>query len=376
MSAAARVGDPIEHTAALEGLLVGLAVGAAAVVGAAVLGVSVIATGGLAAVAIVGATITLTAGIGELIGSLSCCTNQAGQILKGSGNVYINGRPAARAHLDTADCEKHGPLPKVIAEGSDSVYINGQPAARVGDHTVCGGKISAGSNNVNIGGGTKTTDQIDPEVPLWLHLAIGGIGLGSAAVLTTPAIAIAGLFGGIFGGMAGSNLGERWFGKDSNGQKLMAFGGAFLGGGLAGKGRQWFDERYEFKIQGLGSNLGNLKILPKEPKAAFGKATSENYKATFFNEYPHLRGKVVVHHAVEQQTLKRYPDVVKKEELHSLENLRGIPKEKNSRLHLSFIRKEWNQFYKKFPSPTRQQLLDKATEIDNMIGTEFDPPVR
>jgi hypothetical protein len=38
MSAAARVGDPIEHTSALEGLLLGLAVGAAAVVVAAAAG--------------------------------------------------------------------------------------------------------------------------------------------------------------------------------------------------------------------------------------------------------------------------------------------------------------------------------------------------
>jgi hypothetical protein len=82
MSAAARVGDPIEHTSALEGLLLGLAVGAAAVVVAAAAGVSIVASGGLAAVAVIGAVVSLSAGVGELIGSLSCCTNKAGQIFK------------------------------------------------------------------------------------------------------------------------------------------------------------------------------------------------------------------------------------------------------------------------------------------------------
>ncbi|HSN96975.1 MAG TPA: RHS repeat-associated core domain-containing protein, partial [Candidatus Nanopelagicales bacterium] len=39
--------------------------------------------------------------------------------------------------------------------------------------------------------------------------------------------------------------------------------------------------------------------------AAAGGAT--HYREVFFNRHPHLRGQVVVHHAVEQQVLKRYP---------------------------------------------------------------------
>lgn len=88
---------------------------------------------------------------------------------------------------------------------------------------------------------------------------------------------------------------------------------------------------------------------------------------------------MVVHHGVEQQVLTKYPGVLTEAEIHSLENLRGIPKAINSELHLSKIRKEWNSFYRQFDStgtvPTRQQLLDKATEIDNMFGTRFTPPV-
>lgn len=374
MSAAARLGDPIEHSEALSGLLLGLAVGATAVVIAAAAGASIIASGGLAAVAVAGAVLSLTASVGELIGSLSFCTNTAGQIVKGSANVHINGRPAARAHLDASGCDKHGAIPQIIAEGSSSVYINGQPAARVADRTVCDGKISAGSCNVRIGGGTKKTDEIAPEVPGWLHGVMLGIGFGSAAVLTSFAAALSGLVVGFAGGMSGSIIGGRRYGSDSDGQKLMAFGGAFVGGSLAGKGQQWFDTRYELKSEGFGAVLGNLKIIPKPSKATFGHAESNDYKATFFKAYPEQKGQVIVHHAVEQQVQKRYPNVVKDEEMHSLENLRGIPKELNSELHLSFIRKEWNRFYRETPFATKEQLLEKATAIDNMIGNRFTPP--
>jgi len=59
---------------------------------------------------------------------------------------------------------------------------------------------------------------------------------------------------------------------------------------------------------------------------------------------------------------------------HSFENLRGIPKTINSDVHLSQIRREWNQFYRQNPAPTQQQLLQKATEIDAKFGSQFQPP--
>jgi hypothetical protein len=65
--------------------------------------------------------------------------------------------------------------------------------------------------------------------------------------------------------------------------------------------------------------------------------------------------------------------------MHSMQNLRGIPKPINSKLHLSEIRVEWNKFYKPFDLrgavPTRQQLLEKATEIDKHFGTQFKPQI-
>ncbi|MFY0582866.1 RHS repeat-associated core domain-containing protein [Cystobacter fuscus] len=64
----------------------------------------------------------------------------------------------------------------MIAQGSATVFINGQPAARVDDQITCGAKISAGSPNVFIGGGTVTVREIEDERPWWvatLGLVIG-----------------------------------------------------------------------------------------------------------------------------------------------------------------------------------------------------------
>ncbi|MDU8420042.1 PAAR domain-containing protein [Pseudomonas syringae] len=268
MSAAARVNDPIEHTGSLTGLLAGLAIGA---IGAAL----VVGTGGLAAVAIVGAPAATGAGVGQLIGSLSCCNHQTGQIVSGSSNVYINGEPAARSHADHAKCDEHSSRPQVISQGSSNVYINGHPAARVGDRTACDAKIVVGSSNVFIGGGTETTDPINPEVPELLERGIFLVGLASAFVLASPVIVIAGLVGSIAGGTVGSMGGAQLFGEGTDGQKLMAFGGALLGGGLGAKGGKWFDTRYDIKVQGVGSNLGNLKITPKGAAKVSNIAGSE-----------------------------------------------------------------------------------------------------
>jgi hypothetical protein len=82
-AAAARVDDPIEHSSALGGLLAGLAIGA----GAVLVGIAVVGTGGLGAVALaamVGAGAATGAGIGQLIGSLSFACHDAGKILTGS----------------------------------------------------------------------------------------------------------------------------------------------------------------------------------------------------------------------------------------------------------------------------------------------------
>ncbi len=86
------------------------------------------------------------------------------------------------------------------------------------------------------------------------------------------------------------------------------------------------------------------------------------------------------HHAVEQEALNRYPGVLTANEMQSMANLRGIPKALNSQIHLSNIRREWNAFYRQFDQagtvPTKQQLLDKAKAIDDLLGHLFNPPLR
>jgi hypothetical protein len=62
--------------------------------------------------------------------------------------------------------------------------------------------------------------------------------------------------------------------------------------------------------------------------------------------------------------------------MHSLENLRGIPRHPNSELHLGQIRREWNRFYKENLMATRQQLLQKATKIDARYCSQFNPPIK
>lgn len=117
--------------------------------------------------------------------------------------------------------------------------------------------------------------------------------------------------------------------------------------------------------------------VPVRRGASVGSAASHSYKKTFFDAFPAMKGKVVVHHAIEQQMLKRHPGLFSADEIHSLENLRGIPKGLiNNAVHLSEIRKHWNGFYRLNPSPTRQQVLDQATIIDDMLGNWFTPRTR
>lgn len=111
--------------------------------------------------------------------------------------------------------------------------------------------------------------------------------------------------------------------------------------------------------------------------AQFGASTTNAYRATWTAAHPETADQVVVHHAVEKQVQTRYPGLVSDSELHSLENLRGIPKgDVNHEVHLSAIRKEWNRFYRANPNPTKQDLLDMATSVDDKYGGQFLPPIR
>ncbi|MER8955023.1 hypothetical protein NKH98_20200 [Mesorhizobium sp. M0833] len=113
----------------------------------------------------------------------------------------------------------------------------------------------------------------------------------------------------------------------------------------------------------------------RHPGASFGKALSKNYRKTFLDANPNLKGEVVVHHAAEQQIWTRYPSLVAEDEMHSLQNLRGIPKGLDNLLHKIVFRFEWDKFYASHPQPTRQQVLDYVTYIDKQYGHLFNPPI-
>ena len=76
-------------------------------------------------------------------------------VIAGSPNVFVNGRPAARLGDPLASHGSPSPSPphsRAIAAGSGSVFINGKPAARIGDAINCGGNLISGSGNVFTGG--------------------------------------------------------------------------------------------------------------------------------------------------------------------------------------------------------------------------------
>lgn len=81
----------------------------------------------------------------------------SGKITGGcSGDVFINGRPAATAGSITTENDGCcGSSQGSIRVGSGSVFINGKPAARLGDALNAhsgSGSVAGGSSDVSIGG--------------------------------------------------------------------------------------------------------------------------------------------------------------------------------------------------------------------------------
>jgi RHS repeat-associated protein len=181
---AARITDPIAHTSALAGFLVGAIIGIALIAAVAfatfTCGFGVALLAGL--VAGVGASAILS--LGENIGKMF--SSPSGTITLGSPNVFVNSLASAFATASVVACSKHNPT-ALVAEGSGNVFINSLPAARKGDATTCGAKIDKGSDNTFIGGGTVRYLDVQDEVPPWLRTAVDW------------AFALAGLVGGLAG---------------------------------------------------------------------------------------------------------------------------------------------------------------------------------
>lgn len=234
MPEAARITDPICHTSALTGFLIGAIIGIALIAAVAFatftcgFGVALLAGlfAGLAASGILSA--------GEAIGKMF--TTRTGQILTGSPNVFTNKLNAAYAKLSTVECSKHNPVP-LVAEASSNVIINGQGAARKDDKITCGAKIDGGSNNVRIGGETVRYLPVEDEVPGWLRTAVDW------------AFALAGLVGGL-GGLA-SQLAKQ--GVKLSLRSFTPCAAKFIGGFVLGEvaGRYVIGPTIERTIGGL-----------------------------------------------------------------------------------------------------------------------------
>lgn len=114
-------------------------------------------------------------------------------------------------------------------------------------------------------------------------------------------------------------------------------------------------------------------------QAKFGSTGSPSYRKTFHEAHPGIGDNVVVHHGVEQQSMRRYKNAeITPAEMHSVENLRGIPRDRsgNPQIDVSGLRRDWNRFYRSNPAPTRAKLLEQATRLDERYGTHLDPEVR
>jgi len=111
--------------------------------------------------------------------------------------------------------------------------------------------------------------------------------------------------------------------------------------------------------------LGNAVVPPR----------LNDYAERFKIQFQEIREQVFqVHHAIPQYIWRNRPDILSESELHSIENLRGIPKD-NPGFH-QVITNRWTQFYTDFPNFTKEQVLNFAKAIDDEFGKLFVPPVR
>ena len=296
---AARKGDQVTHTQAMNGMLLGVGVGVLAVVGAAL----VVATGGIGLPFVLGAAAVIgTSGLfGEAMGATEP-PSPCGPILEGVPSILI-GPDKKQAAMATAHvhCNQHssgtvdqtvldvlspayglysaltsGSGPQ-IAEGSSTVFVSSQRlmAARMGDKGTCGFVIGEGLPTVIIGGPTGTAAglSVDGEVPKVINYALTALMFAPAVVevVTAGSVGLAVLALGRIGvGLAGAAVGSEVLGDLGAhfGPKGRVVG-QFLGGGRAGGGVASVPEG----AGGTGSGTGSA---PAEPAPTFQPHTPES----------------------------------------------------------------------------------------------------
>lgn len=113
--------------------------------------------------------------------------------------------------------------------------------------------------------------------------------------------------------------------------------------------------------------------LDKVKKPTLGTATTNNWGDTFKKyNFPDLSPYIqAVHHAFPRQLLKDYPTLFTEKAIHSIENLRGIPKSDNFHQEIT---NQWTTFLKQ--NRSLKEIEDFALDIDNTFGHRYLPPIR
>ena len=104
-----------------------------------------------------------------------------------------------------------------------------------------------------------------------------------------------------------------------------------------------------------------------------------NYRGRFYAKFKDAPSDMQVHHAVPQAVFDtKYPGLISEAQLHSLENLRGIP---NGALYRGLpahaaITQRWSKFYKQHPTASLSEILDHVKDLDDELGEFLIPPIR
>ncbi|WLI76400.1 PAAR domain-containing protein [Kosakonia sp. H02] len=327
---AARVDDPIAHTASQGWMIAGL-------IGGALLGMAAVAvTGGAALIVVstVAAGACAGGGLGEVLGSMSWAPRHVtGMLKEGSPDVFINSRKAIRAHLSSGECDEHSGSLQRVAEGSIKVYINNYPAARIGDRLTCSAEIFQGSANVFIGGAKVQTDDINPEIPAWVNWVMLGVGVGALAVIAGPAIALISTAGGMAGGTAGDYVGGKIFGEGSDGQKWSMLAGGIIGSGIAAKGTTSFRAWRAGKVETNGVPIDKVTYdeilnIPKGQKPDPETYLPPEYINKHAEEFSEGATRIVSRGDYDMYGLGK-PDDLNSEFVSSKRNMESIVNESN-----------------------------------------------
>jgi hypothetical protein len=99
-------------------------------------------------------------------------------------------------------------------------------------------------------------------------------------------------------------------------------------------------------------------------------------RRTFEAAYPHLKGKVHVHHAIPLKVLGEYLGRFTESEVNALKHLRGIPNAKNPKLHLRDIHRDGTSSTRIIPAHRGEaslkwsKILMKSSAMNSCQHTE------